>query len=77
MLPVFFGAIALHELWSYRTAIRNRRVEGSDRGGSFHVGIRIFGVTHSGHLPDHPILGERSRKREDRTREGTCAGSVN
>ncbi len=76
-IPVFFRAVALPELWSCRTALRNRCVEGPDRSGGFHVGIWVFGISRSCHLPDYSILGERStREREDGTGEGTCAGSV-
>src|ERR1700733_5973889 len=75
---MFLRAVAIPELWSCQTALRNRRVKGSDRSRGIHVGIRVFGVSCSRRLPDYSILGERSaREREDGTGEGTCAGSVN
>src|SRR5271170_7187638 len=52
-IPVFFRAVALPELWNRQTSLRNRRIEGSDRSGGLHVGIRVFGVSHSRHLPHH------------------------
>src|SRR5271154_551787 len=76
-IPVFFRAVALSELWSCRTALCDRRTKGPDRSRGLHVGIRVFGVSCSRHLPDSPIPGERSsHEREDRTGEGACAGSV-
>ena len=77
-IPVFFRTVAVPELWSCRTAPRNRRVKGPDRSGGLHVGIRFFGVPCSRHLRDYSIPGKWStREPEDRTGEGTCSGSVN
>jgi hypothetical protein len=61
-IPVFFRAVALSELWSCRTAFWDRRTKGPDRSRGLHVGIRVFGVSCSRHLPDYSILGERSTR---------------
>ena len=54
----FSGPPALSELCHCRPALRARCIEGSDRCGGFHVGVRLSGVPRSRHLPDRSILGQ-------------------